>query len=773
MDVRRLVLAALIAVTVAAVIVFSVTPWDVPGPAPASAPAPAFSSARAMEALRVIAAAPRPIGSARAAVVRGYLRERLQALGLSPYVQEAEVVSAGRTRVAGRVRNLVGRLAGRDPSRAVLLVAHYDSVPTAAGAADDGSGVAVLLEAARALRAGPPLRNDVVFLFTDGEERGLLGAQAFLRDDPWAYGVGVALNVDSPGSSSPLLMYETSRGNGRLVEQYLAAGRPYGSSLMYEVSRRLPVVSDFRALTGHGIPGLSFGMLDGPAYDHTAYDSLDTFDEAALQHAGETVLALTRRFGEADLWRMHASDVVYFNVVGSKAISYPVTLVRPFLALALALYVGAVALAARRRLLTARGVARATLATVGALAASLAAVGLVWAMYRTAYEDRAWTGTGVVISDWYRLGLVLLSSAVVLLVYALLLRRLRAWDVAVVALAWWAAAAVAVCIVFPGAGHLLTWPLAGAALGLAGAALVDGAARVRPAAALIALAGAVPGLMLLSSAFYLLLMSAGLEQGVTVLSVWLLAGLLVLPLAVVLPALRVWLPGALAAAGLVILFAVGSTVAFDSEHPRFTSVSYRLAADGGTRWETIDRNDDYTRAFLGAHPQGRPVPEYYPHLGPRLTLGAPAPDYGLRPPRLSLLSDAVVGDRRTVRVRVRPGRDAAVVSLVVHTVVGRLSASVHGHELGGADTALLDGSTVRWSFDYHAPPPEGIVVTLRFAAGRSVLLRAVDYSYGLPAGAAGAYPARPAGMLPGGLGDGTLTEAALRLPATTGAAPTP
>ena len=132
--------------------------------------------------------------------------------------------------------------------------------------------VAVLLEAARALRAGPPLRNDVVFLFTDGEECGLLGAQAFLRDDPWAYGVGVALNVDSPGSSSPLLMYETSRGNGRLVEQYLAAGRPYGSSLMYEVSRRLPVVSDFRALTGHGIPGLSFGMLDGPAYDHTAYD---------------------------------------------------------------------------------------------------------------------------------------------------------------------------------------------------------------------------------------------------------------------------------------------------------------------------------------------------------------------------------------------------------------------------------------------------------------------------------------------------------------------
>jgi hypothetical protein len=77
---------------------------------------------------------------------------------------------------------------------------------------------------------------------------------------------------------------------------------------------------------------------------------------------------------------------------------------------------------------------------------------------------------------------------------------------------------------------------------------------------------------------------------------------------------------------------------------------------------------------------------------------------------------------------------------------------------------------VRWSFDFYGPPPEGVVVTLRFAAGPSVLLRAVDFSYGLPAGAAGQYPARPAGMLPGRIGDGTITETSLRLEDTKGAA---
>jgi len=763
---RRYLFAALIVALVVLTVVVAVTPWDVPRPRSVAAPATEFSSARAMDVLRIVAAQAHPIGSPRAAVVRDFLYGRLRELALDPRVHGSEVVSAREPRVAGLVHNVVARLPGRDPSRAVLLVAHYDSVPTAAGAADDGSGVAALLETARALRSGPPLRNDVIFLFTDGEERGLLGSQAFLKDDPWAYAAGVVLNFDSPGSSSPALMYETSPGNGLLISHYLAAGRAYGSSLMYEVSRRQPVVSDFRPFVARGIPGMTFGMLDGPAIDHTAYDSVADFSEEGLQHEGDTALALARRLGDADLWQVHAPDVVYFDVVGGVAVSYPGSYVKPFLALAVSLFVIAVAIAGRRRLLTLRGAAWATLGTGATLGASLFVVAVVWMMYRTAYEERIWTGTGVVIRDWYRVGLVLLASAVVLGVYAGLLRRLRAWDLAVVALAWWAAGAVGVSLAFPGASFLLTWSLAFGALGLAGAALVDRPGDGSPAAAVISLAGTVPGISLMSSATYLLLMSAGLKQSITVTAVWLVAGLLMLPLAVVLKVFRFWLPGALAAAGVVVLFAVGSTVAFDSEHPKFTSVFYRAAPGGQAVWETVDQVDDYTRPFLSESPPHPMRPEYFPQLGARVVTAAPAPAYGLPKPVLKLLSDVTAGDRRTVRVRVRSERGAVVLSLIVHTIVGNLSASVDGQELGGRDTTLLDGSTVRWSFDFYAPPSRGVVVTLVFAAGPPVLLRAVDLTYGLPAGAAGRYPARPAGMLPGRIGDGTLTEAFLRLPGT-------
>jgi hypothetical protein len=763
---RQYLCAGLIVGLVLATVSVAVVPLGAPGPAPSTAPADEFSSARAMDVLREIAEGPRPLGSPRNDAVGEYIGRLLEGLGLGPHTQSAEVVSTLNPRVAGIVHNVVGRLPGTDPSRAVLLMAHYDSVPTAAGAADDGSGVAALLEAARALRSGPPLRNDVIFLFTDGEEQGLLGAQAFLRDDPWAYAVGVALNFDSPGSSSPALMYETSDGNGLLVREYAAATSPFTSSLMYEVSRRQPIVSDFRLFLGRGIPGMSFGMLDGPAYDHTAYDSLRSFDEAALQHEGETVLALARRFGAMDLWRIHRPDVVSFDAIGDLAVVYGQSLAAPFVVLALALFVTAVVIATRRRLLTPRGVAWATLGTGATLAASLLVTAITWSMYRTAYEERVWTLTGVVVSDWYRVGLVLLAAAVVLAIYGFLLRRLRAWDLAIVALAWWAAGAVGVSLVFPGASFLLTWPLVGGSAGLVVAAFVDRREDGRPAAAFIALAGAVPGLVLLSAATYLLLMSAGLKQGVTVLAVWLLAGLLMLPLAVVERTLRFWLPTALAILGAIVLFAVGSTVAFDAEHPKFTSVYYRVQPDGSPVWQAIGRLDDYTRGFVRPRPGAPPFQSYFPLLGTRDTTVGDAPRYGLTGPRMDVLSDVTVGDRRTVRVRLRPTRDAGIMSLLVHTVVGTLTASVDGHPLGGRDTTILDVTTVRWWFDFYAPPPRGIVVTLSFTAGPPVLLRALDFTYGLPAGAADAYPARPAGMLPGGIGDGTITETLVRLPRT-------
>src|SRR5207245_10866754 len=118
---------------------------------------------------------------------------------------------------------------------AVALVAQYDSVAAGPGAGDDGAGVAALLETLRGLRAGPALQNDLIFLFTDGEEDGLLGASAFVAEHPWAKDAHVVINFEARGNSGASQLFETSAGNGRLIDFFAqAAPYPSGSSLAFQ-----------------------------------------------------------------------------------------------------------------------------------------------------------------------------------------------------------------------------------------------------------------------------------------------------------------------------------------------------------------------------------------------------------------------------------------------------------------------------------------------------------------------------------------------------------
>ncbi len=91
--------------------------------------------------------------------------------------------------------NLIGVIPGQRPDTgAVLLLAHWDHLgecgPSEAddrmcrGAVDNASGVAMMLELARRLKAGRPLDRDIFVLATTAEESGLLGVRAFVDSPP-------------------------------------------------------------------------------------------------------------------------------------------------------------------------------------------------------------------------------------------------------------------------------------------------------------------------------------------------------------------------------------------------------------------------------------------------------------------------------------------------------------------------------------------------------------------------------------------------------------
>lgn len=90
--------------------------------------------------------------------------------------------------------NVIGMIEGTDPvlkNEVIVLTAHLDHIGITKGiegdqinngALDNASGVATLLEAARMLKAGPPMKRSVMFIALTAEEKGLLGAQYFAQN---------------------------------------------------------------------------------------------------------------------------------------------------------------------------------------------------------------------------------------------------------------------------------------------------------------------------------------------------------------------------------------------------------------------------------------------------------------------------------------------------------------------------------------------------------------------------------------------------------------
>ena len=321
-----------------------------------------------------------PSGARRATSARRYLADRLRGAGLQVEVQHSVGVrSAAGLATFGRVDNIVATLPGRNPTGTVMLAAHYDSASMGPGASDDGASVAALLETVRALRGDAPLRNDLVVLITDGEEDGSIGAEAFIREHPLARHGGVVLNWEARGVDGPSLMFETSPGNADIVRLFTdSVPHPRGDSSLAEFYRALPNSSDFSTLRRAGFVGMNFAFVEGASRYHTASDSIANLEPGSLQHHGETMLALARAFGDADIPSLGADhDLVHFRLMGAE-ITYPDALVLPLAALAALLLVGLVALACARR---AAGPGRIAVAALTAVIPLLLSVVLAQALW--------------------------------------------------------------------------------------------------------------------------------------------------------------------------------------------------------------------------------------------------------------------------------------------------------------------------------------------------------------------------------------------------------
>ncbi len=691
-----------------------------PLPIPADALAEEFSALRAMRHIKEIAKEPHPLGSAANEAVRNYILDTLREMHVEAETQTSRHV---QNKTIFVTTNVIGRIPGTASGKAFMMMAHFDSVPYGPGAADDGAGVAALLETARALRAGRPLKNDVIFAFTDGEEAGEAGASKLFASR-WADRTGVVLNLEARGCSGPSLLFETSRNNGWIMSEAAKAGVSIrASSLMAGVYRSLPFNSDFSIARDRGLQGFNVAFVDDFRWYHTKNDSSDHLSLASLQNHGSYALGFAKHFGNLPLdGDLAKPDMVYFNVAGSTLVSYPEAWSGSIAWASGIMFALAVLLGAVRGRMTISGFLGGILAFALAAVASafvvllaLAAVygpGKLFTQYASG-ATRLPDLIAVSHNALYGWAFAALTVSVFMICYQGFVSRLRSENLAAGALFWWALCLLGMQCFLPSGSYLAAWPLLFAALGLAVSFL---GRKDEPASMRAYLLGvfAVPGLVLVVPAYSTFLATV-LVMTAPALSLLmsLILGLIVpqILLVVLLCGRRLAICLGCLGAAMLIYGAVNSGPS--PERPRLNSLAYGMNFDTGrAAWFSYDGElDEWTSRFFtadGARPRRGAITEFI-STDKREYWKAPAPVAAYEAPQAKIVEDVVTAEGRIVTIHISMKERPLEVTVRLTSDADVRSAEVFGQK--------LEGGGKGWSVKFRGFPSEGTDV--RFVVARS------------------------------------------------------
>ena len=698
-------------------------------PKPAGAPLSDFSAERAQALLQelMVDGIPHPLGSPANAQIRARILRHLEQLGLHPETQSGFMICNKRGD-CGIPVNIVARIEGNDSASAVLLCAHYDSVPAGPGMSDDGTGVATLLELARLLRERPRPRHSIVLLIDDGEEAGLLGAEAFVRHHRWAGSVKAAVNLDARGTSGPSFMFQTGSANNWLMRLFGAAvERPVASSVYYAAYKKTPNDTDFTVFKAAGYQGFDFAFIDNVGRYHTPLDAWSSVDTRSIQQQGDEALAALWALANVDVVGQRAAEANYFDLFGRVLVRFPSEILLPVTGLGLLAFVWLTVRLVNKRCFTPATVLWGSLwALLTLLVSTATALALLFLM-RVAGTVPPAGSSAFVAFPW---ALLAAFSALAFLVIGVLGSFLRDragfWG-----LYWGGTAlnlvlAMILSVWLPGAGYLTLLPGVAALLGLS--ALLG-----RGRDTLIqreVTAGAICGVsFLLLLPVLVPLYSALGTDCLPMLTVVLAVGgsSLSALLAEASSAVR---RGCLGVSALVMFVCCG--VAFwlpkySPSSPQRVNISYQIdVSTQGARW-LVDADSKRLPARISGVAVFNAVPEQSIAWSVRRFFTSSAPRMSLQPPELEHLTQIWDNAQVSYRAHVVSKRSAPKLLLAFSPSGGAVKVRVENAEEFTPVPTRTGWSVIRLA----GLPAQGVDITFSTAA-QPFDITLVDESYGLP-----------------------------------------
>jgi hypothetical protein len=729
-----------------------------PAPKPLNAPAAQFSAARALDALRRILGndVPHPVGSAANDAVRDRVVAELARIGYQPQIQTAFACSDFGE--CGTVNNILARLDGTEdvtgPPVAVLLASHYDSVPAGPGDSDDGTGVAAVLETARALKSlSPPPRHPIIFLIDDGEEAGLLGARAFVDSHLWAKDVRAAVNVDARGTSGPSLMFETGAANEWAVHLYArSAAHAVTSSIFYTAYQQLPNDTDFTVFKAAGYQGLNFAFVGDEVHYHTPLDNSANVNPATLQHQGENALAGVVALANSDLSAPPQREAVYFDLFGRVMLHWQARRTLRFAILSVFLLLLQTAWMIYKKRLALREFSWGFFGwLMTALVTGVLAIVLRLLIRSAGGAPVNWTAhpLPIEIAFWS------LAVAVVVTLAVSFSRRAGFWGLWTGVWIGWGLLALTFAWQVPGLSYVVLVPVGVAALaglpatmGRGESVAVPGLSAILPLAA-AGIVGFPPAVLLYE----------GLgNRGLPLIA--LVVGLILTPVAPLcadLPAVAglrglafIWIPiltTALASFAAVVM------PAYSAKAPERVNIEYWKDADSGrARWIVEPDSGRLPEPIRLAAAFRRAGQDAFP-WDVRPSFLADAPSLSLSAPTFTVLESGQTGGRRTYKTLLRSERGAPSAAVLFPPDSDVENVRIEGQPVAPEIPRIRRYLNGWAAYRCPAMPPSGFEIDFSLPDGKPVEVWVADRTYELPPDGAFLLKARPLTAAPSQDGD--------------------
>ncbi len=748
----RVILLAAVAVAVWALVKYGEV---MPAVAPADAPASQFSALRAEAVLARLLGpeVPHPASTPANAAVRARIIAEFAKLGITAGTYTGEgcfIEKHGATLACATVTDVIAPVLP-GTGKAIVMLAHYDSVPAGPGAADDESSVAAILESARALRAkGGTSLHPVIAVITDGEEYGLLGAAAFLDNPTLKAKVGAVVNAEARGNQGQSRLFQTSPGAAGLIDLYADHLGSYATSSLYaEIYKFMPNDTDLTLFIRDGLPSVNFAFADNVAHYHTPLDTRANLSVASLQQQGDNMLGMTAALANTDFARLKTHDEIYLDIFGRWLPRLPQSWALPLSLVLLVLLALAVALnrdGRGNRAETLRAAAVFPVLLIGP-----AVLGWLLALIAQGLSGQP--------DPAYAHPLALRCSlALAVLMVTILVSRwagLRASASAV--WLWLAVLGVAAAALLPGISPYFLLPVLVATVLLLATARLGWDSLAGEAALLI-------------SALASLVLWLGLcVSGETLMGLKLFA-LFTVPAAVaaatlvpLLAARRVPLSAAgMCFAGAVIAAGIaGFEPAYSEIAPQRLNLNYVYDGASGKAVWAADAAAPLPLALRQAAIFSTTPEKPFAASWSRAWL-APAPKGDLQAPRAAIVTNQMDGKLRRVTLALSGSPEAAMMWLMVS---GK----------AGLSHVILGGKAIAAPSSWANEKQIGIVcmssdcaqasITLTMANNGPLALTLIERRVGLPPFAAGLLAARPKTAVPSQFGDGTMLIATVAVPA--------